>query len=163
MISNALTVLAAAEPSTDAEVEDRKRQDDDRKWYALLKTAVALDPARLEIHGHPNGKDFGGLNDTKHQFYVTRHDDGFTIGTSLRAPLDFETKVRGRENLEKSVRALLRMLKLCDDRRDRIQAIADETRDQIVEIVTEAFGRRDVTKVTKQLNRVEEALNVVRH
>ena len=158
MIANALQALAAAEPRSDAD-------KDDTAWYQALAAAVAVDPKRFAVEGRPPTNTRSSrvsFVDQERMFYINRFADGFHIGTTLRAPITVEFDVAGYDKLAGSVRAFRDMLDQATARRDQILTIHNQYRDQIVDIATKAFGRREAVKVAKQLNRVEAALNDAR-
>ena len=165
MISNALTVLAAAEPLTPEELQSRSTQVEDLKWQALLKQAVDAAPGRLRLRDKKRGE----LEDTKKQFYVTRFADGFFIGTRLGAPFNFEASIMDWSNLPETVRAAnwrladeTMMLGLATERQDKILSIADEYRDRIMATLPKTISRQTKAKLARQLNRVQEAVNDTR-
>jgi hypothetical protein len=158
MISNALTVLAAAEPRTPEELQSRSTQVEDLKWQALLKQAVDAAPGRLRLRDKKRGE----LEDTKKQFYVTRFADGFFIGTRLGAPFNFEASIMDWSNLPETVRSFVEMLGLATERQDKILSIADEYRDRIMATLPKTISRQTKAKLARQLNRVQEAVNDTR-
>lgn len=157
MINNALSVLAAAEPRSDAEAADAA-------WYKAVLAAIAVDPVRFHVEKSSTSTRPAAVSfaDRERQFYISRFSDGFNIGTSVRAPFDFEVGVSGYDKLAESVRAIKAMLEKGTERQQKILAIHNESRDLIVDVATKAFSRSAAVKLAKQLNLVQEAINDAR-